>query len=150
VDSASIWATKGAANRQESDGSRETGHETPCLVDRQGLPFRALPSPANRNDSVYVEALLDGIRPIKRPQGRPRQRLAKVYADKAYDIPRCHAYLRRCSIRDRIARIGIESSKRLRRVRWVVERTMAWFTDVRHLAFHLGCALICLRAVERL
>jgi transposase len=133
------------------------------VVDRQGLPLHALLSPANRNDSVYFEAALDGLHPIKRPRGRPRQRPAKVHADKAYDIPRCHAYLRRRGITDRIARIGIESSERLGRVRWVAERTMAWFTDFRrldvryerrddiHLAFlHLGCALICLRAVERL
>ena len=133
------------------------------MVDRQGLPLHALLSPANRNESVYFEAVLDGIAPIKRPRGRPRQRPAKVHADKAYDIPRCHAYLRRRGIRDRIARIGIESSERLGRVRWVAERTMAWLTDFRrldvryerrediHLAFlHRGCALICLRAVERL
>ena len=133
------------------------------MVDRRGTPLHAALSPANRNDSVYFEELLDGIRPIKRPRGRPRRRPEKVHADKAYDIPRCHAYLRRRRIKDRIARIGIESSERLGRVRWVVERTMAWFTDFRrldvryerradiHLAFlHLGCALICLRAVERL
>lgn len=133
------------------------------MVDRQGTPLHALLSPANRNDSVYFEAALDGLPPIKRPRGRPRRRPDKVHADKAYDIPRCHAYLRRRGIKDRIARIGIESSERLGRVRWVVERTMAWFADFRrldvryerrddiHLAFlHLGCALICLRAVERL
>ena len=133
------------------------------MVDRAGLPLHAALSPANRNDSVYFETLLEGLHPIKRPQGRPRHRPAKVHADKAYDIPRCHAYLRRHGLGDRIARIGIESSERLGRVRWVVERTMAWFTDFRrldvryerrddiHLAFlHLGCALMCLRAVERL
>jgi transposase len=133
------------------------------VVDRTGLPLHVLLSPANRNDSVYFEALLDGIHPIKRPRGRPRMRPDKAHADKAYDIPRCHAYLRRRGIQDRIARIGIESSERLGRVRWVVERTLSWFADFRrldvryerrddiHLAFlSLGCALICLRAVERL
>jgi len=132
------------------------------VVDRQGLPLHALLSPANRNDSVYFEAALDGIPPIKRPRGRPRHRPAKMHADKAYDIPRCHASLRRRGSGDRIARIGSESSESLGRVRWVVERTMAWFTDFRrrdvryerrddiHLAFlHLGCALICLRTLER-
>jgi transposase len=133
------------------------------VVDRAGLPLHALVSPANRNDALYFAAVLEGISPIKRPRGRPRQRPAKVHADKAYDIPRCHAYLCQHGIGDRIARKGIESSERLGRVRWVAERTMAWFTDFRrldvryerrediHLAFlHLGCALICLRAVERL
>ncbi len=64
------------------------------------------------------------------PDGGPRQRPDKVHVDKAYDIPRYHAYPRRCGIQDRIARIGIESSERLGRVHWVVERTMAWFTEI--------------------
>lgn len=34
----------------------------------------------------------------------------------------------------RIARRGIEDKTRLGRVRWVVERTMAWLLDFRRLA----------------
>ncbi len=133
------------------------------MVDRAGLPLHALLSPANRHDAVYFESLLDGLPPIKRPRGRARQRPVTVHAAKAYDVPRCHAYLRRRGIKDRIARKGVESGERLGRVRWVVERTLPWVSDFRrlaaryerrddiHLAFlHLGCALICLRAVERL
>ena len=125
--------------------------------------MHALLSPANRNDALYFAAVLDGIGPIKRPRGRPRQRPDKAHADKAYDVPRCHAYVRQHRIADRIARKGIESSARLGRYRWVAERTMAWLADFRrldvryerrtdiHLAFlHLGCALICLRVLERL
>jgi transposase len=57
----------------------------------------------------------------------------------------------------RIARKGIESSEKLGRHRWVVERTLAWLAKYRrltiryerrddiHEAFlHLGCSLICL------
>ena len=133
------------------------------MVDRAGLPLHAAAEPRQPQRFGLLRGRSStACSPIKRPRGRPRQRPAKVHADKAYDIPRCHAYLRRRGIGDRIARIGIESSERLGRVRWVVERTMAWFTDFRrldvryerrddiHLAFlHLGCALICLRAVER-
>ena len=62
----------------------------------------------------------------------------------------------------RIARREIESSERLGRHRWVVERTLAWFARFRRLttryerradifeAFHhLAARLICLRFVER-
>ena len=55
-----------------------------------------------------------------------------------------------------VARTGIDSSARLGRHRWVVERTLAWLGRYRrltiryerdadlHLAFlDLGCALIC-------
>jgi transposase len=69
--------------------------------------------------------------------------------------------LRRRGIECRIARRGIESSQRLGRHRWVVERTFAWINRFRrlavryerladiHLAFvDLACALICLRFLQ--
>ena len=93
--------------------------------------------------------------------GRPRQRPAKLHADKGYDYPRCRRYLRQRGIGCRIARRGIESKDKLGRYRWVVERTFAWLNRVRrltiryerradiHLAFlDLGCALICLRFLQ--
>jgi IS5 family transposase len=105
---------------------------------------------------TVFETLLDAIEPIKRPLGRPRKRPAKVHADKAYEAAHCREYLRRRGIGCRIARKGIESSERLGRHRWVVERTLAWLNQFRrrtiryerraaiHQAFlDLGCALIC-------
>jgi transposase len=125
------------------------------VVDRQGIPLAVMLTGANRHESTVFEALLDGIPPIKRPRGRPRRRPAKLHADKAYDIPRCRQALHRRRIKVRIARKGIESSQRLGRHRWVVERTLAWLARYRrltiryerradiHAAFlHLGCALI--------
>ncbi len=65
--------------------------------------------------------------------------------------------MRRRGIKARIARRGIDSSERLGRHRWVVERTLAWLSRYRRLAvryerrsdiheafLHLGCSLICL------
>jgi transposase len=112
---------------------------------------------ANVNDGEVFEALLEAVEPIKRPgRGRPRVRPAKLHADKAYDCRRCRQYLRRRRIGCRIARRGIESSERLGRYRWIVERSLAWLHRYRrlavrherdadlHLAFlDLGCALIC-------
>jgi IS5 family transposase len=95
--------------------------------------------------------------------GRPRRRPAKLHADKGYDFPRCRQVLRRRSISPRIARRGIESSQRLGRHRWRVERSLAWLVDLRYLqvrhgrragylqAFlHLACALICARFLKPL
>jgi IS5 family transposase len=86
----------------------------------------------------------------------------KLHADKAYDSRRCRRALRRRGITPRIARRGIESSTRLGRHRWVVERTLAWFARFRRLvvryerrsdifaAFHhLAAALITFRFIER-
>ena len=81
-------------------------------------------------------------------------------ADKGYDFKHCRPTLRRRGIIPRIARRGIESSERLGRYRWVVERTLSWLNRFRrlkvryerradiHWAFlTLGCALICWRHV---
>lgn len=112
---------------------------------------------ANVHDSMVFEEVIDAIEPIKRPgRGRPRKRPEKLHADKAYDDKKCKGALRKRGIKSRIARKGIESSKKLGRHRWVVERTLAWLSKYRrltiryerrddiHEAFlHLGCSLIC-------
>ena len=80
-----------------------------------------------------------------------------MHADKGYDFRRCRQALRNRGISSRIARKGRESSERLGRHRWVVERTLAWMARYRrltvryerraeiHEAFlHLACSLICL------
>lgn len=113
-------------------------------------------SAANVHDSRMMLETVDAIEPIKRRVGRPRKRPAKLHADKAYDSQPLREELRRRSITPRIARRGIESSERLGRHRWVVERTISWLNRYRrlriryerradmHLAFlHIGCALIC-------
>jgi transposase len=131
------------------------------VVDRQGIPLAVWLTAANVHDSRSFEDLIEAIEPIKRPRGRPRQRPRKLHADKGYDFPRCRAYLRRRGILCRIARRGVDSSDKLGRYRWVVERTFAWLNRFRrltiryerlahiHLAFlDLGCALICLRSLH--
>jgi transposase len=120
-------------------------------------------TPANVHDSKVFEELIDAVLPIKRRgRGRPRKRPEKLHADKAYDYPHCRAVLRRRGIKSRISRRGKDTSERLGRHRWVVERTLAWLARYRrllvryerradiHEAFlHLGCALICLVSYAR-
>ncbi|GAA4368028.1 hypothetical protein GCM10023088_16520 [Actinomadura verrucosospora] len=49
---------------------------------------------------------------------------AKLHGDKGHDHADLRRWLRRRGITPRIARRGIESSDRLGRYRWVVERTV--------------------------
>jgi IS5 family transposase len=109
---------------------------------------------------------VDAVPPIKGPRGRPgrpRRRPAKLHADKGYDFAGCRQVLRQRRISPRIARRGVESSARLGRHRWRVERSLAWLVDFRYLqvrhgrradylqAFlHLACALICARFLQPL
>jgi hypothetical protein len=105
-------------------------------------------------------ALLEDVAPIRTPSGR-RTRPAAVHADKGYGSQANRAWLRRCGIRPRIARRGIESSTRLGRHRWKVERTLSWLSCFRRLqvrwdrdsgrsfAFALvACALVCFNRLE--
>jgi transposase len=131
------------------------------VVERGGLPLAQLLSGANRHDSIVFEDLIDAIPPIRQPNGRRRRRPDKVHADKAYDYPRCRSALSQRHIKVRIARKGVDSSQRLGRHRWVVERTLAWLNHFRrlrvrderrgdiHQAFlTLGCALVCFKALS--
>ena len=144
-----------ATGRNPTDRGKP-GSKRHVVVHAQGIPLAVQLTAANVNDVTRFEPLLEAIEPIKRPLGRPRKRPAKVHADKAYAAAHCRAYLRRYGMACRIARKGIESSERLGRYRWVVERTLAWLNQFRrltvryerraaiHEAFlHLGCALIC-------
>ena len=133
------------------------------MVDRHGTPLAACLTGANRHDSVVFEALVDAIPSIARPSGQRRRRPAKLHADKAYDIPRCRAFLRQRRIADRIARKGVDGSAHLGRHRWVVERSLAWLSQFRRLTVRyerrvdiheafltLSCALLCANAIDRL
>jgi IS5 family transposase len=121
-------------------------------------------SAANTHDSTQLLPLIDAIPPIIGPRGkpgRPRKRPAKLHGDKGYDSSDLRRALRARGITPRIARRGIESSERLGRYRWVVERTQAWLLGCRRLGvryerradllrglLHLACALICLRFLD--
>ena len=133
------------------------------MVDRKGIPLTLIHSAANVHDSKVLEEAVDAIEPIRKPRGRPRKRPKKLHAEKAYDFPRCREALRKRGITPRIARRGIESSEKLGRYRWAVERTLSWTNRLRrlkvryerrddiHQAFlDLGCALICWRYLQRL
>jgi transposase len=94
------------------------GSKRHLLVDENGTPLVAVLTGAQVHDSKIFEELVDGVEPVKGPRGRPR----KLHADKGYDFQRCRRFLRRRGIKARIARRAVESSQRLGRHRWVVER----------------------------
>lgn len=132
------------------------------MVDRRGTPLGVRLSPANRHNSMMLAPALDAVPGVRHGRGRPRKRPDKLHADKAYDHGRCRSECRKRRVTPRIARRGIDSSERLGRHRWVVERTLAWLNRFRRLAIPYerradiheafvipGCALICLNQIRR-
>jgi transposase len=104
------------------------------ISERGGLPLAVLVSAANTPDAALALPLLDAVAPVRGRVGRPRRRPGKLHADKAYDQRWLRRAIARRGIGVRIARKGVESSTRLGRHRWVIERTMSWLMNHRRLA----------------
>ena len=132
------------------------------MVEGQGIPLVIRHSAANVNETTLLPSMVAAIPAIRQKRGRPRQRPAKLHADKGYDSRANRLWLRQHGILPRIARRQIDSSQKLGRHRWVVERTLAWLNRFRrlkvryerradiHQAFlTLGCVMICLNYVRR-
>ena len=130
-------------------------------MDGRGTPLAVLQSGANAHESPLLEALVDAVPRLRTPRGGRRQRPEQRHAAKAYAGRPNRGRLRRRRIKARIARKGVESSERLGRHRWKVERTLAWLNRFRRLKIRyerhaethqafllLGCSLIALRRIE--
>jgi IS5 family transposase len=166
-----VASQPGQPERSRQKGGEETGpnpvdrgkpgSKYHLVVDRNGIPLAIRLSAANAHDATQLLPLIDAIPPIIGPRGRPgrpRKRPAKLHADKAYDASDLRRSLRARGITPRIARRGIDSSARLGRHRWVVERSLAWLLGFHRLGvryerradllqglLHLACALTCVR-----
>jgi transposase len=132
------------------------GSKLQLVCDGGGLPLTAVVAAANVNDTTMFQAVVDDVPPIRTPSGRRRTKPAKVHADKGYDSRANRACLRQRGIKARIARRGMESSARLGRHRWRVERSLSWLSCWRRLQVRLdrdagrwfafvllACAVVC-------
>jgi transposase len=98
------------------------------LSDANGLPLLVGISAANTHDSLALKPMVAGHQTRHDPHRDRHFKPQRLHADKAYDIPHLRKWVRGKRIGVRIARKGIESSERLGRRRWVIERTMSWLT----------------------
>ncbi|WP_374547989.1 IS5 family transposase [Streptomyces sp. DH7] len=158
IDSVNMRALKGDLTGPNPVDRGKKGSKIHLITERTGLPLSIGISAANTHDSQGLEPLVRGIPPIRSRRGPRRRRPAKLHGDKGYDSDRLRTWLRSRNITPRIARRGIESSQRLGRHRWTVERTVAWLSGCRRLdrryerkAEHflafagIAAALICYR-----
>lgn len=117
---------------------------------------------AQRHDSTQAMALLDAVPPIRQQRGRPRRRPRDLYGDAAYGTPRNRKGLRHWHIQNHLAAPRHPHGSGLGKIRYVVERTLAWIGQARrlkiryeklasvHRAFHyLQLARICCRVLQR-
>ena len=90
-------------------------------------------SAANTHDSLALIPLVQAVPAVRSRRGPRRRRPGKLHADKGYDYDHLRAWLRARRITPRIARRGVETSEKLGRHRWVIERSLAWLTGYRRL-----------------
>ncbi|WP_229820898.1 IS5 family transposase [Streptomyces roseiscleroticus] len=158
IDSVNLRALKGDLTGPHPVDRGKKGSKIHLITERTGLPLSVGISAANLNDSQALEPLVRGIPPVRSRRGPRRRKPAKLHGDKGYDYAHLRKWLRERGIRHRLARKGVESSKRLGRHRWTIERTMAWLAGCRRLhrryerkAEHflafasIACTLICYR-----
>jgi len=148
---------------------RGKGTKWMVVVDGEGIPLGKQLYSASPHEAPLAEETLASVHVSRGHHGgRPRQKVRRVIADRAYDSD---------PLRERLAARGIEliAPHRLNRIkphrqdgralrryrrRWKVERTLAWLGNFRRLVvrydrsitiyeafFHIACFMIVLRRV---
>ena len=159
VDSSSIRALGGGENtgKNPTDRSR-LGTKHHVLVDGKGVPLALRITGANRHDVTQIIPLVEDVPEVRGKRGRPRKRLKRLYADRAYDSEEIRKMLRSMRIAPYLAKRRTRHGSGLGKKRWVVERTISWLHSFRrmrirwerrddiHMAFlTLAACIICLR-----
>ncbi|APB00562.1 Putative transposase for insertion sequence element IS402 [Nocardia seriolae] len=111
----------------------KSGSKIHVLSDRSGIPVSVDVSAADTNDAEALKPLVKAIPAVRSRRGPRRRKPGKLHADKAYDIAELCRWVRDRGIGVRIARKGIESSERLGRHRWIIERTISGLTGYHRL-----------------
>ena len=116
----------------------------------------------NRHDVTQLEPLLDAVPPVRGRRGRPRRRPRVLYGDRAYGYDKYLRRLRKRGIIPRLAQPSHPHGSGLGAVRWVAERTIAWYHGMKRLRIRwerrddiheaflaLATCIICYRHVQR-
>jgi transposase len=113
---------------------RKPGTKYTLMVDRNGVPLAIRLAGANRSDQQEILPLVEEEFPeVGGKPGRPRTKPAEVYADAGYDSESTRQVLRCLGMKPFIRKRGTEHGSGLGRVRWVVERSLAWLKGLRRL-----------------
>jgi transposase len=147
---------------------RGKGTKWMVVVDGQGIPLGKQLYSASPNEVRLAEETLASVRVSRRRGGRPRQRVRRVIADRAFDSDPLRAQLAARGIeliaphRWNRSKPRTQDGRALRRYRrrWKIERTFAWLGNFRRLVvrydrsdsiyeafFHIACFMITLRKV---
>jgi transposase len=169
VDSASVRAKKGGDHTGPSPVDRaKKGCKRHVITEADGTPLIVVCTPGNVRDDTPFLAMLDSTPPVRMPAGPPRYLPRRVMGDAAYGqtfiIPRV--------IERRIVPLlaprstpghPVKHGSGMGRVRYVVERTIAWLGNFRRIdrcyertgpawqaMNELACCVICAGKLKKL
>nr|WP_274521326.1 IS5 family transposase [Rhodococcus pyridinivorans] len=124
---------RGISDRSQPVDRGKNDSKIHILSDADGIPLVTAVNSANTHDSVMLQPMVTAIPAVRSHHGPRRRKPGRVRADKGYDYPVHRRWLRTRGIVPRIARRGVDSSERLGRDRWKIERTLAWRTGYHRL-----------------
>lgn len=133
---------KGAHTGPSPVDRGRAGSKHHLIVDASGIPLAISLTGGKPQRCHPTAALVDGVGPVRGKVGRPRQRAGSLIADRGYD----HDEYRRGSgsrgVKPIIARRSTVHGSGLERMRWVIERTLAWLHFFRRLLPTLSTRLM--------
>ena len=134
VDSSHVRALGGGGKTGKNPTDRgKLGTKHHVATDAQGIPLAVTITGSNVPDVKELLHVVDAIPPVQGRVGRPRQRPATMYADRAYDSVEYRYEMRARSIRPLFARRNTAHGSGLGIFRYVVERTVSWLHSFRKL-----------------
>lgn len=147
----------------------KNGCKRHLIGDAAGIPLLVHCTPANvRDDTVFVE-MLDALPPVRRAgSGAPRYKPGDAVADAAYGHKGIIRQVVERRIRPLLAPRGtpghpVEHGSGLGKVRYVIERSLAWLANFRRIAQcyertgaawqafnELACCVICDQRIRKI
>jgi len=140
----------------------KNGCKRHLICDRTSLPLLVRTSAANLRDEAPLLEMLQDLPAIHQPRGRPRQKPKALYGDRGYGYPKIIAAVKARGIESKLAPRGTPHGSGLGKVRYVVERGLAWFGHCRRIklcyekcgehfqAFHdLAASLLCFKRLQQ-
>ncbi|MFE0106794.1 transposase [Streptomyces sp. NPDC059009] len=124
---------EGSLTGRNPTGRGNKGSKMHVLFQVRGIPQALVVSAANTHDIQALPLWALGVPAVCSWRGPRGRHLAKLRADTANCSAEHLAWLRERNIVPRIVRRGIDSSERLGRHRWKIERSLSWLFGCRRL-----------------
>jgi transposase len=159
IDASFCKAPEGGEDTGPNPTDRsKSGSKHHLMTDAQGIPLNATVTAANVNEVTEVLDLLVNKPAVGGKPGPKRELPDRLQGDTGYDSAPLRILLRWLGITPVLGERQREHGSGLGKLRWYVERTIAWFhsfgrlrrrldrlTEIQESFLRLGCSLICLR-----